>query len=210
MRDKIRESLKTEVSLVKPIRAKMREAHDWVKYDLNVQKNARRPFRRSLSLALAYLNGTPYSRAEQASSNPDAGQISGLLGIPVEEVRAWIGGAEPKRKTEPMKLYVITRADLPPGARAVQSAHALREFAAEHPAVEKEWHESSNTLVMLEVPDEAALERIHLDASEAGVPVSFFREPDLNHRVTALALGPAARKLACVRNLPLALSEKAA
>lgn len=211
MREKIRETLKSEVALVKPIRAKMRETVEWAKYDLNVQKNARRPFRRSLSLALAYLNGTPYAKAEEASSiAPNAGQISGLLGIPVEEIKAWIGGAEVKRKPEPMKLYIVTRADLPPGARAVQSAHAMREFAAEHPNIEKRWHESSNTLVMLEAPDEAALERILLDASEAGIPAAFFREPDLKHSVTAIALGPGARKLERVRHLPLTLSDTSA
>jgi len=32
-----------------------------------------------------------------------------------------------------MKLYLITREDLPPGQQAVQAAHALREFGEHHP-----------------------------------------------------------------------------
>lgn len=211
MRAKIRETLKSEVAAAKAIRAEMREAHGWTKYDLNAKKNSRRHVRRHLSLALAYLNGTAYSRAEAAPEvAPSAGDIARLLDVPLEEIKAWIGGAEPKRKAPPMKLYIITRADLPQGARAVQSAHAMREFAAEHPAIEKEWHESSNTLVFLEAPDEAALERIHLEASEAGIPASFFREPDLKNSVTALALGPGAAKLECIRHLPLTLASSSA
>lgn len=31
-----------------------------------------------------------------------------------------------------MKLYLVVRADLPPGPQAVQAAHAARQFAAEH------------------------------------------------------------------------------
>jgi peptidyl-tRNA hydrolase len=211
MREKIRESLKTEVSLIGPIRAKMREAHDWAKYDLNVQKNARRPVRRSLSLALAYLNGTPYAKAEQGpGSAPSAAGIANVLGVSKEEIDRWIGGALPERKAPLMKLYVITRADLPPGAQAVQSAHALREFAATYPDIEKQWYETSNTLIMLEVPTEKDLFQLHLEAGLHNIPVVAFQEPDLNHSVTALALGPSARKLEIVRKLPLALSEKAA
>jgi hypothetical protein len=103
-----------------------------------------------------------------------------------------------------VKLYLITRRDLPPGARASQLCHAQRAFQASHEAVERAWFETSNTLALLEVKNEEALMRLAWEATMAGVPWSYFREPDLGHAVTAIALGPAGAQL--VRRLPLALA----
>jgi len=102
------------------------------------------------------------------------------------------------------KLHLITRRDLAPGARAAQLCHALRAFVEQHPSVDRSWYEESNTLVLLEVADEAALLRLAWEATMTGVPWSLFREPDLNDAVTAVALGPTGRSL--VRRLPLALA----
>lgn len=101
------------------------------------------------------------------------------------------------------KLYVITRSDLLPGARAAQSVHAALAFAHEHPDVEAPWHEASNNLVLLEVPDEAALLALGEAAKRRGVACSLFTEPDLNDALTAIALGPEGRPL--VSCLPLTL-----
>lgn len=101
------------------------------------------------------------------------------------------------------RLYLVTRADLPPAVQAVQSAHAALDFAVAHPAVTAGWHTASNTLVLLAAPDEVALDRLAVDAAAAGCPVSEFREPDLAGQLTAVALGPDACRL--VRRLPLTL-----
>ena len=103
-------------------------------------------------------------------------------------------------RATPPKLFVVGRQDLPPGLRVAQMFHAARQFAEDHPEVEGTWFRESNTIVLLEVPDEAALREL---ASRAeGVPTSeFSEEPDLG--LTALALGPDARRL--VSSLPLAL-----
>ncbi len=98
------------------------------------------------------------------------------------------------------KLYLVTRADLPPGLRAAQLCHAMREFAEAHPEVERAWYRDSNNLVLLEVADEPALVEL---ARAAGELVAVNREPDLGGAVTSVALMPAARGL--VRELPLAL-----
>lgn len=103
-----------------------------------------------------------------------------------------------------MKLYLVTRRDLPPGARASQLCHAGRAFAAQHAEVERAWFETSNTLALLEARDEQALMRLAWDATMAGVPWSYFREPDLADTVTAIAIGPSGAAL--VRRLPLALA----
>ena len=101
-----------------------------------------------------------------------------------------------------MKLYLVTRRDLAPGVRAAQLCHALRQLAAEHPDLDACWFAQSNTLVLLEVADEPALEALAVRARAAAVPISAFHEPDLDGALTAVALGPSARRL--VRRLPLA------
>jgi len=102
-----------------------------------------------------------------------------------------------------VKLYLVTRQDLPPGARAAQLCHALRQFGEDHPEVDRDWFRRSNTLVLLEGKDEHALSDLADKARLSGVPVAVFREPDLADALTAIAVGPKGKRL--VRGLPLAL-----
>jgi peptidyl-tRNA hydrolase len=101
------------------------------------------------------------------------------------------------------KLYLVTRSDLSPGQRAVQAAHAMRQFAHEHPDIDHEWFNNSNYLCLLEVPNESALHVLASTAREVGIRHAGFLEPDLSDQLTALALEPAARSLC--KGLPLAL-----
>jgi hypothetical protein len=73
--------------------------------------------------------------------------------------------------------------------------------------VEAAWWRSSNTLALLETE---ALEELEARALAAGVTCVRFVEPDFapDGVLTALALGPDARKL--VRELPLAFSRASA
>lgn len=104
-----------------------------------------------------------------------------------------------------MKLYLISRSDLRPGQQAVQAAHAMRQFAADHPELDKEWFERSNTLAFLTVPDERSLVRLIHRAEDRDLRVSLFREPDLDNSLTAIALEPGQTSQRLCRNLPLAL-----
>ncbi len=104
-----------------------------------------------------------------------------------------------------MKLHLITREDLSAGLQAVQAAHALREFVREHPAVDLDWYEKSNTLAFLSVEDEDSLKELLSDAQRRRIPVSGFREPDRDDELTAIAIGPQGKGLC--RRLRLALSE---
>jgi ribosomal protein S18 acetylase RimI-like enzyme len=101
------------------------------------------------------------------------------------------------------KLFLVTRADLPPGVQAVQAAHALREFAHHHPEIDREWYTRSNYLAFLAVPNEEALDRLLCRVRERGFSAAPFTEPDRGHELTAIAIEPAARRL--VSGLPLAL-----
>jgi peptidyl-tRNA hydrolase len=100
-----------------------------------------------------------------------------------------------------MKLYLVTRRDLPPGLRAAQLCHAVHEFLRDHPSQSALWYEQSRTIVCLEVQDEAALHALVSRCSDT--EVSVWREPDLANEVTAVAIGPRGARLC--RNLRLAL-----
>jgi hypothetical protein len=105
--------------------------------------------------------------------------------------------------TERSKLYAVVRADLDPGSKACQAAHALRQYAEAYPFVEAAWWRASNTLVMLETDQ---LEALEAGAHAAGVSCTRFVEPDWapEGTLTALVLGPDGKRL--VRGLKLAFS----
>jgi len=102
-------------------------------------------------------------------------------------------------------LYVVTRNDLSPGQQAVQSMHALRQFTADHPEIDKNWFEKSNYLGLLSVNDEGELFKLIERAEKNNIRFSIFKEPDIGDKVTAIALepGPLTKKLCS--NLKLAL-----
>lgn len=91
------------------------------------------------------------------------------------------------------------------GYQAVQSIHAMRQFSAEHPEVDKEWFDKSNYLGLLAAKDEFELISIIEKAAQNDIKYSIFREPDVGNAITAIALEPGeiAKKI-CSR-LPLAL-----
>lgn len=101
------------------------------------------------------------------------------------------------------KLYLVTRSDLPAGQQAVQAAHALQAFNVEHPAEARQWHDQSNTLALLAVPNEQSLAQLLRKARWRG-PVSEFREPDRGGELTAIAIGPWGKGITA--RLPLALA----
>lgn len=110
-------------------------------------------------------------------------------------------GSTPSART---KLFIVIRRDLEPfGLGAAQACHAMRQWTAEHPELDRRWFEESNTLVLLEVPDESALEALWARAREAQVPSARFKEPDLGDALTALTIGPSGAGL--VAQLPLAM-----
>lgn len=114
----------------------------------------------------------------------------------------WKASIDSQTETH-LKLYVVIRADLPPGAQAAQAVHGAFAFAMHHPIVARYWYHKSNNLVVLQVPNEACLKHLANQARDAGIDHAVFREPDFDDTVTAVAIEPAGRKL--VSSLPLAL-----
>ena len=98
---------------------------------------------------------------------------------------------------------MVVRADLPPGLQIAQAIHAARQFAEVYRSEERAWYRRSNTVAVLAVSNERALDRLAGRAEREGISCVVFREPDLGKAGTALSLGSAGKKLC--RGLPLAL-----
>lgn len=105
------------------------------------------------------------------------------------------------------KLYIVTRRDLSPGYQAVQSIHAAQQFAVLFPSINREWQERSNFLGLLSVANEVELTKLATKAEKCGLAVAVWCEPDIDWKITAIAIeaGNRARKL--LKKYPLALSE---
>lgn len=93
------------------------------------------------------------------------------------------------------------------GYQAVQSIHAMRQFTAEHPDIDKEWFTNSNYLGLLAAKDESELLEIIRKAALDDIRYSIFREPDVDNAITAIALEPGEKSKRLCSRLPLALKE---
>jgi|AntRauTorckE6833_2_1112554.scaffolds.fasta_scaffold03337_11 hypothetical protein len=71
----------------------------------------------------------------------------------------------------------------------------------------REWHDVSNYIVILAVPDETSLTRFVGRVDTRTIPHSTFQEPDLNDALTAVAVAPCAESRRLCSSLPLALRD---
>jgi peptidyl-tRNA hydrolase len=101
------------------------------------------------------------------------------------------------------RLYIVTRADLPIGLASAQAVHAAFQFARDRWLLTAPWLRDSQWLVIVTVPDEAALLALCARSSTLMQDHVVWREPDLAGEATAVAIAPggAARRLCA--NLPL-------
>lgn len=104
-------------------------------------------------------------------------------------------------------MIVVTRQDLSPGYQAVQSIHALPEFAKEHPEEYQNWYETSKYIALLSVKDEHHLKNLIRKLNEKGIKYSIFLEPDIDNQVTSVAIEPSEDAHHICKRLPLALRE---
>ena len=104
------------------------------------------------------------------------------------------------------RLYVVCDADLRLGQKVAQSGHALVAFAMRYPLELRAWHEESNNLVCLQA-SAADLGALTRDFERRGLKFVRFHEPDLDDRLTSLAVEPKAARL--LSTFPLASQKKA-
>ena len=101
----------------------------------------------------------------------------------------------------------MTRQDLRAGYQAVQSCHAIPEFAKEHPETYKRWDDNSKTIALLSVPNEHHLQHLVKDLAQKGIRYSIFNEPDIDNQMTAVAIEPHQEAYKLCASFPLALRE---
>ena len=103
------------------------------------------------------------------------------------------------------KLYIITRRDLPDGMQLAQSCHIAFEFALQYPDETNLWMKNSNYICCLSAKDEDELYKLIQRAIDKEVCFSVFREPDIEDKITAIALEPGDRSRRLCSSLRLAL-----
>lgn len=82
-----------------------------------------------------------------------------------------------------MKLYVIVRKDLSVSQRAVQAGHVVAQFCLDRPF--SRW--KNGTLVYLGIKNLTQLEKLMNQLRNNNNDYTYFREPDRNNEVTAIA-----------------------
>jgi peptidyl-tRNA hydrolase len=103
---------------------------------------------------------------------------------------------------------VAVRADLSPGLAAAQAVHAGIEFSLKHPSITTRWHRDSNNLVVVAVPNEAAVLMLESMAFALGLRHRMVTEPDVEDQATAIALEPGLFSQRLCASYPLALKER--
>ena len=113
-----------------------------------------------------------------------------------------------KHQVQPKtKLVVITRNDIPDGYQLVQSNHAVADFAYEHHQEFKEWKDTSNYIISLQIPNEQDLIKLYEKLSNEGAVATLFREPDIDNEATSFAFFGTEDLRKKVSNLKLSLKK---
>lgn len=81
------------------------------------------------------------------------------------------------------KLYVVSRKDLAPHYRAVQSGHAIAQWLLDHP--DQDWN--NHTLIFLEIDNEVKLRQLLHKVQQREDNYSTFHEPDISNQLTAIS-----------------------
>ena len=88
-----------------------------------------------------------------------------------------------------------------------QSAHAMSQFAVEHPTQFKDWYENSQYIACLSIEDEKSILKLSEKLRDKGIAVSVFSEPDYNHKATSIAIEACDQARRLTSNLRLAQKE---
>lgn len=99
------------------------------------------------------------------------------------------------------KLRVIVAADLTCGQKIAQAMHAAIEFTQQYPQLTANWYHKSNSVVILEYDN--LIEFKSLLTNKEVMHCEFY-EPDMDYKLTALALEPTAISRELTARLKLA------
>lgn len=92
----------------------------------------------------------------------------------------------------------------------MQASHAAIDLCFRHQEAAEQWHSESNYIISLSIEDEKALLALSEKLRSIGTEVVEFREPDLDHQLTAIAFISNEMTRKVTSGLPLALKERVA
>lgn len=82
----------------------------------------------------------------------------------------------------------------------------MRQFSHQYPDIDRCWFDNSNYIALLSVSNEEEMHKLIEKAITKDIRLSIFREPDLDNRITAIALEPSDKSRRLCSCLKLALS----
>lgn len=104
-------------------------------------------------------------------------------------------------------MYVVVRSDLEPiGYQLPQAGHAITSFIFTHTDIARNWHETSDYLVVLNIDNEEKLVKLMHKADELNIKSVGYREQDLDMQYTAACFEPGKLTKKLCQGLKLALS----
>lgn len=85
------------------------------------------------------------------------------------------------------RIYTLTRTDISYGQQAIQAGHALAQYIIEHnPHIKGDW--GNGSIINLALGSEKSLKRWVKKLEILGIKYSLFKEPDINHEITSIAI----------------------
>jgi hypothetical protein len=104
------------------------------------------------------------------------------------------------------KLRIVVDETLAPGQQVAQALHAAIEFLFEHPELSTVWHNLSNSVVAMNCSSEE-LHALISRCEQKEAQYSVFREPDMDHRLTAVCIEPTRTGKKLTSNYKLAMRD---
>jgi len=85
------------------------------------------------------------------------------------------------------RIYTLTRTDISIGQKITQAGHSLAQYLIDHnPHINGKW--ANGSIINLALGSEKSLKRWMKKLDELEIPFSIFREPDMSHEITSIAI----------------------
>jgi len=85
------------------------------------------------------------------------------------------------------RIYTLTRTDISDGQKGIQAAHSLAQYIIDYnPHQKGEW--SNGSIINLGLGSQKSIKRWIKKLDDLNLKYSIFREPDMNHEITSIAI----------------------
>lgn len=85
------------------------------------------------------------------------------------------------------RIYTLTRTDMDIGQKITQAGHSLAQYIIDHnPHKNEKW--TNGSIINLALGSEKSLRRWIKKLESLEIEYSIFREPDMDHEITSIAI----------------------